>query len=982
MILPVVRALPVALALLVLALAPPAQGARRRAPIPDLHEAVGFQTFASPQWNPVALHPNGKWVFVANTTSNTVSVLATSIFFEQRQVEVGLEPGSLAVRPDGTELWVSNHVSDSVSVIDIDEGSATFLQVVETIQQIDARGATLFDEPVGIAFANNAKAYVALSSTDRIAIIDTASYAVTGHIDVRAQDPRAIAVQGNRLYVAPFESTNGTEVSACTNGGTTIGGQCTIGIVDVLNFVTEPNIPGVVKNIVVDPQLAAADRDLFVYDTTTDQEVETVSTISTLLYGMAVDSAGRVFLSHTDGRNQENGDHGDVLQSLDNRMFDNELSRTDCGGSCGSPNVVNLEPGGTTHADSLATPYGLALSGDETLLLMTAAGSHRLASFDASLAGGPLDILDVGAMPKGVAFASSGRGGTAYVLNTLDNTVSKILVASDGTLTHQQTVTVGSDPTPDAVRRGNLAFNDAFASATGNFSCGSCHPDGNTDQLLWRIGGNCEPMGCDPGDEPRTTMPIRGLKNTLPLHWDGVLGDPFGGGSGELGFIPFGNPGAEAPDCDPTDADGDHDCFLDLVNGALSGVMCDQTGACPSGGNQNAQQVDAQSRDDMAVFLASVSYPPARKRVLSDAVSRSSDGLTIEGYSASALQGFSDFFMEQGGNGGQPRTCADADGGCHALPLGTDTNSSTLNGFDSPTMRGLNDRFLQFSLGITAAEEIMLFATQQIPGVVAAIEPEIAWDPVRGYEELTTFGGAFGIFEVVYGVRPFNIFQMIEEASTGHAGATGRQVTLNTSTANAAGTVALMSELEAADARGVVNLRAHGRRGNQNAVVFTFRDTGLYESERLGVQLTPQELRDEAATGATLVTLTAALRENFGSAPQPLLATFGSVGNGAIDDPPLPHVTGGASNPSPLSVRGVDVDPAGTVFIDGAETTGVIGCEDGLGGDGFCIDGHVTIDLATRPANGTHLLQVQNPAGPLSNELPTCWGSSSGCVQE
>jgi hypothetical protein len=201
---------------------------------------------------------------------------------------------------------------------------------------------------------------------------------------------------------------------------------------------------------------------------------------------------------------------------------------------------------------------------------------------------------------------------------------------------------------------------------------------------------------------------------------------------------------------------------------------------------------------------------------------------------------------------------------------------------------------------------------------------------VRGYEELTTFGGAFGIFEVVYGVRPFNIFQMIEEASTGHAGATGRQVTLNTSTANAAGTLALMSELEAADARGVVNLRAHGRRGNQNAVVFSFRATGLYESERLGVQLTPQELRDEAATGVTLVTLTAALRENFGTAPQPLLATFGSVGNGVIDDPPLPHVTSGAGNPSPISVGGIDVDPTGTIFIDGVETSGVIGCEDGV----------------------------------------------------
>lgn len=60
-----------------------------------------------------------------------------------------------------------------------------------------------------------------------------------------------------------------------------------------------------------------------------------------------------------------------------------------------------------------------------------------------------------------------------------------------------------------------------------------------------------------------------------------------------------------------------------------------------------------------------------------------------------ARQGFSDFFLDRGGLGTfGVRTCADMDSGCHALPLGADHNSSTLGGFDAPTMRGLLDRTL------------------------------------------------------------------------------------------------------------------------------------------------------------------------------------------------------------------------------------------------------------------------------------------------
>ena len=67
-------------------------------------------------------------------------------------------------------------VSDSVSVIDLDESKRTFMHVVATVQDIDpASKATRFDEPMGIAFANERKAYVALSSENKIAVVDVAT---------------------------------------------------------------------------------------------------------------------------------------------------------------------------------------------------------------------------------------------------------------------------------------------------------------------------------------------------------------------------------------------------------------------------------------------------------------------------------------------------------------------------------------------------------------------------------------------------------------------------------------------------------------------------------------------------------------------------------------------------------------------------------------------------------------------------------------
>ena len=123
-------------------------------------------------------------------------------------------------------------------------------------------------------------------------------------------------------------------------------------------------------------------------------------------------------------------------------------------------------------------------------------------------------------------------------------------------------------------------------------------------------------------------------------------------------------------------------------------------------------------------------------------------------FNANAVKGFQDFFTNQGGIAGDPDTCADSTAGCHTLPLTAGTNSSTLNGFDIPTMRGLTDRFLQFSLGITFVRALELVANVGLspPAALGARRPNSrsAGRRPRGRARSATFGAAFLLFEPVY----------------------------------------------------------------------------------------------------------------------------------------------------------------------------------------------------------------------------------------
>lgn len=987
-------------------------------PPPDL--ATGSALFTSPQTNPIALSPRGDVLYVANTTSGTLSVLAIdpndpAALSELAEIPVGLDPVGVAVRPGkknkkkGDELiLVTNHISDSISVV-----SRKRLEVIQTLQEIGPDGVTTTNEPVGVTFASKNLAFVTLDEPDQVIAIrfkGKRAKLLPQRIQLSAQAPRAIAAAGNKLFVAAFESGNQTEFPSCApddprgldeSDPHDEGCEFKMSILEspppslslgaIFDFATGPNLGG---RVIRDRDLP--DRDLFVYDTKTLQPLQVIEGVGTLLYGLATDGS-RVWVSNTDARN-----HLDGLAALGNRMFDNRVSFLDCAPSCGAPTHVDLDASAAPLGGVIPTPYGIAVSGDGGTLVVTGSGSDGvaqsepgtpagqpeifgLATLDA--AGNVVGALRLGAIPQGVALASDaqGRARTAYVLNTVDSTLSVVDVSEPSAPSVLAAgLSVGSDPTPPDVRRGRIAFSTARASTSGTFSCESCHPAGNMDQLLWTINTvNGPDDGPDPSGahaEPRLTMPIRGLRDTVPLHWDGTLGDPIGGMNGETD-----TDGDLDPNCDGDDRIS---CFRQLANASLSGVMCDQEGGCPLGdatdglgGNLPGALTDDE-RNDLAAFMMSVSYPPSPRR------------RPDETLSAAALQGASDFFTDEDGQGitgiGQfigfgPRTCADNTGGCHALPLGASTNSVTVGGFDAPTMRGMWDRHIIFSNGLMTSEESLQLAQDCANGTppagsaivddpcnpigLNAVYPTGAdvWDPARGLTPRSAHLASFElIFSIAYGTEGEAMWEFFNEMSVGLPGLLGRQVELSKKTAKQAATAAAIAQLESATGEGAIAARAHsGKLGELRFDPLLGAWSSLADPS---VSYSSADLLKQARKGKATLTFRADLPAGVAAdTPQPTLdidpadKAVEEIGQGPAIPTPPPDTA------ATFTLEYAHLDEGAVVLLDGAVcTTCTLALQPGAGFGGADV---LSLGLPPLPA-GLHIVQVRNAEGLATNELP------------
>ena len=120
--------------------------ARRTPTVPT--PANSYTLFETLQVRPLALSPNGKVLFAANTPDNRLEIFRVGPhgLEPSGSVSVGLEPIAVAARSND-EVWVVNHLSDSVSVVDLKGRGGP--RVVRTL--------LVGDEPRDIVFAGPKK---------------------------------------------------------------------------------------------------------------------------------------------------------------------------------------------------------------------------------------------------------------------------------------------------------------------------------------------------------------------------------------------------------------------------------------------------------------------------------------------------------------------------------------------------------------------------------------------------------------------------------------------------------------------------------------------------------------------------------------------------------------------------------------------------------------------------------------------------------
>ncbi len=326
-----------------------------------------FVAFETGPVRPLAIE--GAILAAVNTPDNRLETfnVSTNGITRRTSIPVGLEPCAVAIRPGGNEAWVVNHLSDSVSVVDLSTGSVPRTLLVgdepRDIVITDPDGAGPLGERVFITTAHRGQHRTDASiagvpgagdpqlttpSVSRADIwvfdADNPGSGVGGTplriVELFGDTPRALAVSSNgtSVYAAVFHSGNQTAVvnegMVCDGfGGSQCSGDGTSSPNGLNNGRLPGGNPGPSTNFEGDdaPEVGLVvqfddasgewrdeggrnwsnglrfflpDLDVFEIDAATLAETSSFAHVGTINFNMAVNPAnGNVYVSNTDAQN-------------------------------------------------------------------------------------------------------------------------------------------------------------------------------------------------------------------------------------------------------------------------------------------------------------------------------------------------------------------------------------------------------------------------------------------------------------------------------------------------------------------------------------------------------------------------------------------------------------------------------------------------------------------------------------------------------
>ena len=500
--------------------------------------AQHFTVFESGQVRPLTLSPNGQWLFAVNTPDNQLEIFQVGAggLVHTGSVPVGLEPVAVAARSND-EVWVVNHLSDSVSIVRVDangHGGAV------------TRTLLVGDEPRDIVFAGPGKKRAFITAAHRgqnaafdpqlttpgvgradVWVFDSENLGTTlggtplTRLSLFGDTPRALAAtpDGSRVYAAAFHSGNRTSVvheSLVPNGGESAGGVPGPNVNH--QGIAAPEVSVIVKyngedwvDMLNRPWTAYVrftlpDKDVFAISATANPPVQVAGAagaytgVGTILFNMAVNPVnGKVYVSNTEARNDLRFEGPGTLAGSTLRGHLHESRITVLGSSGAVPRHLNSHINyaaccaPTPNAESeksLAQPMGMAVTSNGATLYVAAFGSSKLGVYATS-------ALEAGTFVPSTAnqIALTGGGPTGlvldearnrlYVLTRFDNAISVVNTTTKAEVAHLPLF----NPEPPSVVQGRPFLYDARASSShGDSSCGSCHIFGDFDSITWDLG--------------------------------------------------------------------------------------------------------------------------------------------------------------------------------------------------------------------------------------------------------------------------------------------------------------------------------------------------------------------------------------------------------------------------------------------------------------------------------------------------------------